>query len=76
MAHLKRRIVEVKSYSNCLEHAIVIDKARLETDPEYDSYRRGRRIIPEVENLMQTTGIDLQNGRGIAELEKFQEYLR
>jgi hypothetical protein len=29
-----------------------------------------------VENLLLTTGINLQNGGGITELQKFQEYFK
>jgi hypothetical protein len=40
MAHLKKSIVEVNSEENCLAHALVIAKARLDKAPEYNSYRR------------------------------------
>jgi hypothetical protein len=41
MAHLKRSIVEVKSETNCLAHALVIARARVDNDPDYDAYCRG-----------------------------------
>jgi hypothetical protein len=31
-----------------------------------------RTILPVVQHLLQTTGINLQNGGGIAELQRFQ----
>jgi hypothetical protein len=68
--------VDVKYEKNFLAHALVISKARLDKAPEYNSYRRGYKIWPDVENLLQTTGIDLQNGGAIPELEKFQEYFK
>jgi hypothetical protein len=76
MAHLKKSIVEINAENNCLAHALVIVRARIEGDRNYDAYRRGSRIFPAVGNLLQSTGIDLQNGRGIAKLVKFQEYLK
>ena len=48
--------------------------ARLTNDPKYKSYRRGRRIRPVVQRLLQTTGIDLQKGGGIPEIQRFQEH--
>jgi hypothetical protein len=67
----EKSIVEVKSENNCLAHALIIDKA-----PEYDAYRKRRKIRPGVQNLLQTTGIDLRKGGGIPELEKFEEYFK
>ena len=64
LAHLKTSIIEVKT-ENCLAHALIIAIARLEKDPNYDSYRRGCKILPVVNHLIQTTGIDLTNGGGI-----------
>jgi hypothetical protein len=76
MAQLKRSIVEVKSETNCLAHALLIARARVDNDPDYDAYRRGGRgiLLAAVDNLLQTTGIDLQNGGGIAELDRLQTH--
>ena len=74
MAHLKRSIIEVKAEEKCLAHALIIAIARLERDSNYDSYRRGYRISPVVNHLLQTTGIHLSNGGGIRELTQFQEH--
>jgi len=73
MTHLKRSIVQVKVESNCLAHALVIAKAKVDGDEKnYQSYRRGRRIGPAVEHLLETTGEDLSRGGGVPELMRFQ----
>ena len=59
VAHLKRSTVEVKAPDNCLAHALIIAIARVEKDSNYDSYRRGWKILPVVRDLLETTGIDL-----------------
>jgi hypothetical protein len=58
----------VKAELNCLDHA------KISSDPDYDSYRRGSKIYPVVHNLLATTGIDLDNRGGIPELEHFQDH--
>ena len=73
MAHLKRSIIEVKA-DNCLAHALIIAIARMNKDPNYQSYRKGNEIRPVVASLLETTGIDLTNGGGIPELIRFQEH--
>jgi hypothetical protein len=70
MAHLKRSIVEVKSEKNCLAHALIIAKARLDKNPDYKAYRQGRKIRPVVQTLLQTMGISFKNGGGVSEFEK------
>jgi len=64
MAQLKKRIVDVKATENCLAHALVIAIAKAENDPNYVAYRKGRKILPVVRNLLDTTGIDLSGGGG------------
>jgi hypothetical protein len=61
MAHLKRNI-EIKAEQNCLTHAIIVAIAKITNDPNYESYRKGYKIIPVVQNLLETTGIDLGSG--------------
>jgi hypothetical protein len=68
IAHLKRSIIEVKAETNCLAHALVIAIAKVTNDPNYNSYRRGYKIHQVVDNLLATTGINLENGGGIPEL--------
>ena len=76
MVRLKKSIVEVKAKNNCLAHALVITKARLDNDPNYESYRHGYKICPIVDRLLETTGIDLSTGGGIPELMRFQEHFK
>ena len=60
MARLKRSIVQVKAESNCLAHALVIAKAKVDGDDKnYQSYRHGNKISSVVDRLLETTGIDL-----------------
>jgi hypothetical protein len=76
MARLKTSIVQVKAESNCLRHALLISKAKVDNDPNYESYRKGRKIELEVQYLLEETGIGLDKGGGIPELIKFQEYFK
>jgi len=76
MAHLKTSIVEVEAEENCLAHALVISIAKVENDPNYKAYRKGRKIRQVVQTLLETTGIDLSNVAGIPELLRFQENFR
>ena len=62
MAHVKHSIIEVKTETSCLAHAIIIAIARQTKDPNYASFRQGYKIRPEVQQLLQTTGINLENG--------------
>jgi len=70
MTHLKRSIVEVKAWENCLAHAIIIAIAKLKNDPEYVAYRSGYKIRPVVQKLLAETGLDLTEGGGIPQLMK------
>jgi hypothetical protein len=74
MAHLKTSIVKVKANKNCLAHAIIIAVAKLTNETNYKSYRREYKVLPQVRQLLQTTGINLDNGAGIPELMRFQEH--
>jgi hypothetical protein len=74
MAHIKTSIIEVKAETNCLSHALVISKVKATNDTNYNSYRRGYKIRPAVQNLLPSTGIDLSQGAGIAETERFQDH--
>jgi len=77
MVHLKRSIVQVKAESNCLAHALVIAKAKVDGDDKnYQSYRKGRRIRPVVDHLLETTGIDLSRGGAVPELMRFQQHFK
>jgi len=74
MAHVKHSIINVTAESNCLAHALIIGIARLTKDPNYKAYRQGRKILPEVQHLLQTTGINLENGGGIRKIQQFQDH--
>jgi hypothetical protein len=76
MTHLKNSIIEVKTETNCPAHGLIIAIAKIRNDPDYKAYRRGRKIRPVVDNLLATTGINLDNGGGIPELERFQDHFR
>ena len=62
MAHLKRRVVQVKASENCLAQAIIIAIAKVENDRNYKAYRKGRKIRPVVQRLLDKTGIFLTGG--------------
>jgi len=68
ISHLKRSIVEVKAEENCLAHVLIIAFARVDNDANYKAYRRGRKVRPVVEALLQQTGIDLTRGGGCPNL--------
>ena len=74
MIHLKSSNIEVKAETNCLAQALIIAIARITNDANYNSYRRGFKILPAVQHLLQITGIDLQRGGDIPELQRFQDH--
>ena len=76
MAHLKESIIKVEAEENCLAHALLIAISRINKGPKYESYRKGYKIRPAVQNLLETTGINLDRGGGIRELEQFQEHFK
>ena len=76
VAHLNKSIVQVKSETNCVAHALIIAIAILTKDPNYKAYIQGRKIYPKVDQLLAATGISLGNGGGIPELERFQDHFR
>ena len=76
MAHLKRSILDVKAEDNCFAHALVIAIAKVDEDPNYDAFRKGREIRHVVQTLLESTGIELSNDAGIPEIIRFQEHFR
>jgi hypothetical protein len=56
MAQLKQSIIGLKIEENFLAHALVIAVAKVTKDPDYQAYRKGRKILPEVRELLQATG--------------------
>ena len=65
--------MEVGAEENCLAHALIIAIARLNNDPNYMAYRKRLKIRPMVHQILET-GIDLKNGAGIPELNRFQQH--
>jgi hypothetical protein len=74
MAHFKISIIEVKAETNFLAHALIIAIAKATNDSNYKTYIQGRKIHTAVQNLLTTTGIDLSQGAGIPEIERFQDH--
>jgi len=74
MVHLKRSIIEVKAKSDCLAHALILAIARITNDRDYNSNRKGYKILQKVKQLLQTTGISQQHVGGIQELQRFQDH--
>jgi hypothetical protein len=56
-----------------LAQALIIAIEKLTNGPNDKAYRQGRKIGPKVQELLATTGINLDNGGGIPELNRFQE---
>ena len=75
MAHLKRSIYVVKAENICLAQALIIAIAKLTNYPNYESYRKGFKIRPMVQYLLETAVIDLDTGAGIPELTRFQDLM-
>jgi len=73
---IKKSIMEVKAQENCLAHALIIVIAKVDNEANYKLYRQGRKIRSVVQTLLQETVIDLTNGAGIPELNRFQEHFR
>jgi hypothetical protein len=65
MAQLKKSIIELKTETNCLAHALIIAIDKIPNEPNYNSYRRGYKIRQVVSNVLATTGIILNNVGGI-----------
>ena len=62
MEQLKTSVVKVKATENCLAQALIMAIAKVENNPNYASYRDGRKIRPIVQKLLVKTDIDLSGG--------------
>ena len=62
VAHLKKIIVQVKSETNCLAHALIIAIVKITNDPSYKSYRQGKKLGPLFHQLLKTVGMNLDQG--------------
>ena len=76
MAHLERSIIQMNTEINSLAHKLIIAIAKATKDPNYKAYLKGWKIHPAVQNLLETTCIDLTKGPGIPELESFDTHFR
>jgi hypothetical protein len=76
MAHVKNSIIEVKAQNKLSGPRINYCHCTVTKDPNYEAYRKGRKILPEVQHLLQTTGIDLQQGGGVREIQQFQDHFK
>jgi len=65
MAHLNRHIVELRAGQNCFTHALVIAITKVDNYPNYEAFRKGRKLYHGDQTLLETTGIELSNGAGI-----------
>jgi hypothetical protein len=74
MAHLKKSIIEVNAERNFLAQALFVAIAKVTNHSNYKSYRYGRKISPVVSHLLETTGINLDNGAGIPKLIELQDH--
>ena len=68
--------MKVKSETNCLAHELIIAIAKITDDPNYKSYRDGRKLGPVLQRLLETTVISLDQGGGVRELVQFEEYFK
>jgi len=75
MSAFKKSVVTVKAALNCLAYALIIAMTRVNGDPKYKSYRKGRSLEKPVENLLKASSADLSNGGGFEELRQFQDHL-
>ena len=71
---IKMSIVSVKAGINSLAYALIIGMARLNGDLMYQSYRHGYGLKKPVYDLLKVSGVDLSNGGGFRNLQKFQEH--
>jgi hypothetical protein len=76
MAHLKTSIIQVKTETSCLAHALIIAIAKIKNDADYAAYHKGRKRQPVVDNLLATTGMNLDSDGGIPELDRFQDHFK
>jgi len=66
----------MKALQDCLAHALVIAIANVNIDPNYDGFRKERKIRHAVQTLLEMTGMDLSNGAMNPKLFRFQEQFR
>jgi len=72
LSAIKKSIVKAKVLFLCLVHALIIAMARVNGDPKYKSYRDGKALKQPVQDLLNSSGVDLIRSGGFQELEHFQ----
>ena len=66
--------MEGKAEDNCLAHALVTAIAKVDKDPNFDVFRKGRKMRHVVQTLLETTS--LSNGARIPEVVRFRDKFR
>ena len=66
MVNLKRSIIEVKTKTNCLAHALIITIARITKDPNFIAYRRGIRYVKRFK-IYYTQQVSVYNTGGVSQ---------
>ena len=74
MAHLKRRIDLFKAADGCLAHDLLIAISKVDNYSKYKSYCKCWKIPPPVQNVLETTGIELNNGSGFSDRTRYQKH--
>ncbi|XP_054287287.1 uncharacterized protein LOC129003084 [Macrosteles quadrilineatus] len=78
--HKRKGIVAIKNTDNlCLPRAIVVAKAKVKNNPEFQAIRKDRRgrQLNRARKLMQKARVEIpEEGAGILELQKFQDHLK
>jgi len=72
---IKKSIV-VKAAFLCLAHALIIAIAMVNNDSKYVSYRHGWCLEEPVEELLNSSGVDLSNGGGLKNFNCFNSTFR
>ena len=76
LSSIKRSIVVVQTAIFCLPHALIIAMSRVNGDPKYISYIKGRGLKQPVQDLLSASGVDLTNGEGLKNLNSFKTIVR
>jgi len=71
---IKKSIVTVKTAFLCLAHTLIIVLSRVNGDPKYTSYSKGKYLKQSFEGVLSASGLVLTNREGVNE-KHFQNYL-
>jgi len=64
--------MEVESETNCLVHLLITGIAKITNDSNYKPYIQEWKVRPVVQNILETSGIDLVKSAVIPEHVRFQ----